>query len=132
MRQCRNGVVACLYQCHGPESAGTRRRSCRRYVLAVIRVPVPFRGSANVERVPRTFGNLLFVEASGPYSCGLIERGRVDTPVAQRARHPGSIDCSSDSAVESRIEPEGQDFLDIQEMPSFSAPSCLASLSALG
>lgn len=36
------------------------------------------------------------------------------------------------SLVKSRVEPEGQDFLDIQEMPSFSAPSCLASLSALG
>jgi len=51
---------------------------------------------------------------------------------AQQARHPGSIDCSSDSAVESRVEPERQDLLDIQDMPSFSAPCCLASLSALG
>ena len=76
-----------------------------------------------------------FVVCRGPsvsYSCGLIERRRADTPAAQRARHPGSIDCSSDSAVESRVEPEGQDLLDIQDMPSFSAPSFLASLSALG
>ncbi len=131
MRQCRNGVVACLYQCHGPESAGTRRRSCRRYVLAVIRVPVPFRGSANVERFPRTFGNLLFVEAFVRYSCGLIVRRRANTPVEQD-RNSGSVDYTSDSSVESRVEPEGQDLLDVQDTPSFSAPSCLASLSALG
>src|SRR5258708_195627 len=68
--------------------------------------PVPFRGSANVERVPRTFGNLLLVEAFVRYSCGQIVRRLADTPAAERARDPGSVDGTSDSAVESRVEPE--------------------------
>ena len=62
----------------GPKAPG-RELDCPLCVPAAIRVPVPFRGSANGERVPRTFGNLLFVEALGPYSCGLIERRRADT-----------------------------------------------------
>jgi hypothetical protein len=42
--------------------------------------PRPFPRLSNVERVPRTFGKLLFVEApSVSYWCGLIERRRPDT-----------------------------------------------------
>jgi hypothetical protein len=122
--QCANTEMEWSHVCidtRRTESAGMRTR------LPVWRScgnssPHPLPRLCNVERVPRTFGNLLLVEASGPYSCGLVDRRGTDTPVAQWARHPGRIDCSSDSAVESRIEPEGQDFLDIQEMPSFFCP----------
>ena len=74
----------------GPKAPG-REPDFRFCVPAAIRVPVPFRGSANGERVPRTFGNLLFVEALGPYSCGLIERRRADTlavGAGKRCRQP--------------------------------------------
>jgi hypothetical protein len=38
--------------------------------------PRPFPRLSNVERVPRTFGKLLFVEALLSLTCGLIERGQ--------------------------------------------------------
>ncbi len=44
-------------------SSGRKRRGedaeCHSYLVMAIRVPVPFRGSANVERFPRTFQSAL-------------------------------------------------------------------------
>lgn len=52
-----------LISCPADRKRRDENTDCRFCVPAAIRVLVPFRGSANVERVPRTFGNLLFVEA---------------------------------------------------------------------
>jgi hypothetical protein len=71
MCQYRNGVVPCLNRHPADRKRRDENSSARFCVPAAIRAPVPFRGSANVERVPRTFRNFWFVEASGPYSCGL-------------------------------------------------------------
>ena len=65
MCQYRNGVVACLYRHPADRKRRDENSTARFCVPAAIRVPIPFRGSANVERVPRTFGNLLLVEAFG-------------------------------------------------------------------
>jgi len=65
MCQYRNGVVACLYRYPADRNRRDENSTDRFCVPAAIRVSIPFRGSANVERVPRTFGNLLLVEAFG-------------------------------------------------------------------
>jgi len=128
---CRENAVG-VGRCDGNgESAGTRTGTAASAFLRLSESSSLSAALPMVERFPRTFRNLLFVEAFVRYSGGLIVRRRADTPAAERAGDPGSVDRTSDSAVESRVEPEGQDLLDIQDMPRVSAPSCLDSLSGL-
>ncbi len=120
MCQYRNGVVACLYRHPADRKRRDENSTARFCVPAAIRVPIPFRGSANVERVPRTFGNLLLVEAFG----ALIRLGQLSGDAQILRQHSrqdilAALTAAAIRRLSLASSQRGRIF-------------CLASLSALG